>query len=380
MTVVILALASIAFSLAFFNLFLFIRNLFLYAPPPAFSPKTPLPAVSVLIPARNEEASIRAAVLSALASKGVELEIIVLDDHSDDRTGDIVYSLQQEDRRVRLERAPALPPGWCGKQFACAVLADLASHDLLCFMDSDVRLQPEGLARTVAFLRKSGAGLVSGFPHQRLGTFFEKLLLPLMHFLLLSFLPIDFMRSMRNPSLGAGCGQIFVTDKNAYEMAGGHGAIRSSRHDGIKLPRAFRQSGLHTDICDMTDVAECRMYHNAEEVFSGLLKNANEGIAAPIRIVVFTVLLLGGHVLPEIILGVALYQHRFGQVFVLSLLATICSLATRVLASIRFRQPLGVALLHPFAMIVFLCLQWNARFRDLTGRPAVWKGRTYQTT
>lgn len=378
MTLVVLA--SIAFSLAFLNAFLFLRNLFLYAPPPDPMPGNVQPSVSVLIPARNEESSIRSSVLAALDSRGVNIEIIVLDDHSDDKTGEIVRDLHAMDNRVRLETAPALPSGWCGKQFACSVLSGFASYDILCFVDSDVRLRPGGLARMVAFLRKSNASLVSGFPHQELGTFYEKLLLPLMHFLLLGFLPLDYMRKFRAPSLGAGCGQIFVAEKAAYLQAGGHGAIRASRHDGIKLPKAFRRIGLHTDLCDATDVADCRMYHSADEVFSGLLKNANEGIAAPVRIFVFTALLLLGHVVPELLVILTAYRQQFGQVFWLSACATILSLLTRVLAAYRFRQPWIEAFMHPWAILVFLALQWKARYRDLSGRPAVWKGRSYQTT
>ncbi|MFL6463947.1 MAG: glycosyltransferase, partial [Bryobacteraceae bacterium] len=308
-------------------------------------------------------------------------EVIVLDDNSDDRTAEIVRSMSAVDSRVRLQSAPSLPPGWCGKQFACSVLAALARHDILCFIDSDVRLQPEGVARMVCFLQKSKASLVSGFPHQELGTFFEKLLLPLMHFLLLSFLPIDIMRRQTAPSLAAGCGQIFVADRQAYIKAGGHAAIRTSRHDGIALPKAFRRAGLRTDLCNATSVADCRMYHSASEVFSGLLKNANEGIAAPVRIFVFSALLGLGHIVPFVI--PFFIDRKNGHAILLyALLLTTCALSIfpRVLASLRYKQPLFEAFLHPIALFVFLALQWYARFRDLAGTPAVWKGRHYQTT
>src|SRR3982751_1153109 len=178
---ILLILACIAFAFALFNALLFLRNYLIYLPPPQPRPQKP-PSVSILIPARNEELVIRQAVESALRSTGVNLEVIVLDDNSDDRTAEIVRSISATDHRVRLESAPPLPLGWCGKQFACSVLSTLAKHDILCFIDSDVRLQPEGVARMVYFLQKSNASLVSGFPHQELGTFFEKLLLPLMHF------------------------------------------------------------------------------------------------------------------------------------------------------------------------------------------------------
>ena len=376
----LLILACCSLFLAGFNALLFLRNFRIYLPPPQPQGKEE-PSVSLLIPARNEEAIIREAVEFALGSKGVNLEIIVLDDNSEDRTAEIVRSLSAFDSRVRLASAPSLPPGWCGKQFACFVLSTLATHDILCFIDSDVRLQPDGLARMVAFLKESKAGLVSGFPHQELGTFFEKLLLPLMHFLLLSFLPIDIMRRETAPSLAAGCGQIFVADRAAYFQAGGHAAIRTSRHDGITLPKAFRRAGLQTDLCDATPVADCRMYHNAREVLSGLLKNANEGIAAPVRIFVFSALLGVGHILPFLLpFFVDRKSPHAVALYALSLIACALSLLPRVLASFRYRQPLFQALLHPFAIVVFLGLQWQARFRDVTGTPAVWKGRSYQTT
>lgn len=142
----ILSLALIALVLAAVPAALFWANLRHYRPPPSFAPEQVLPAVSVLIPARNEESTIRAAVESALASVGVTVEVLVLDDRSEDATAKIVSDLASRDSRVRLLTAPPLPSGWCGKQHACAVLARAASHPLLAFLDADVRLRPEGLA------------------------------------------------------------------------------------------------------------------------------------------------------------------------------------------------------------------------------------------
>jgi glycosyltransferase involved in cell wall biosynthesis len=373
-------LACYAVAVALLNAALLLRNVQLYAPPPSVFETGSVPAVSVLIPARNEEASIRAAVERALASRGIDLEVVVLDDHSDDRTTSIVRSLCAQDSRLRLEYAPQLPAGWCGKQFACSVLAGLASHEILCFIDSDVRLQPNGVRRMVAFLKKSDASLVSGFPHQEVRTFFERLLLPLMHFLLLGFLPMDLMRRYRSPSLGAGCGQIFVSRGADYWKSGGHAAVRASRHDGIALPKAFRRAGFKTDLCDATDVAECRMYRNRAEVLQGLLKNANEGIAAPIRIFVFTALLFGGHVLPELIVLYCLFYQNFGPAILFSSAGCLLSLLPRLISARRFRQPVVEAFMHPFAILVFLGLQWYARGRHIAGVPATWKGRAYQET
>ncbi|MCI0705486.1 MAG: glycosyltransferase, partial [Planctomycetia bacterium] len=224
------------------------------------------PSVSVLIPARNEELGIEACVRSVLASEHVELEVIVLDDHSTDRTAEIVRATAEEDARVRLQAAPPLPEGWCGKQHACYSLSKHARFDIFTFIDADVRLEPDALARMALFLKQSGSELVSGFPRQETGTLLEKLLIPLINWLLLCFLPLWAMRHFRWSAFGAGCGQWFMTTRVAYEKVGGHSAVKSSLHDGLTLPRAYRKAGFYTDVCDATNLATCRMYRSAREV------------------------------------------------------------------------------------------------------------------
>ncbi|HET6576083.1 MAG TPA: glycosyltransferase family 2 protein, partial [Fimbriiglobus sp.] len=147
--------ALIALALAALPALFFLRNAQLFRPPPAIQPGPP-PRVSVLIPARNEEQSIGPSVESVLESIGVELEVIVLDDHSEDRTAEIVRAIAARDSRVRLETAPSLPDGWCGKQWACYTLSKLARYPVLTFLDADVRLTPLALARMHGFLRSSG--------------------------------------------------------------------------------------------------------------------------------------------------------------------------------------------------------------------------------
>jgi cellulose synthase/poly-beta-1,6-N-acetylglucosamine synthase-like glycosyltransferase len=365
--VTLTVLAWCAFAFAVLPATLFVWNLFLYRSPE----KTAIgDSVSILIPARDEEQSIEACVRSALASTGLELEVIVLDDHSRDKTGEVVSRIAVEDRRLRLVSGPPLPDGWCGKQFACSVLGGLASKPVLCFLDADVRLTPDGLARMVAAMRNGRSALISGFPWQETRTPLEQMLIPLMHFLLLGYLPISRMRRRLDASLGAGCGQIFVADRLSYLKAGGHAALRSSRHDGLMLPRAFRHAGLMTDLCDATDVASCRMYSNAHEVVGGLLKNATEGLASAGRIVPFSILLLVGQVTPLVLLLVEPSRIRD-----LAVASTVLAYLPRFIAAHRFRQPLLGALLHPVSILLLLGIQWLAFLRAAFGFRSMWKGR-----
>jgi hypothetical protein len=291
--------------------------------------------ISVLIPARNEERSISAAIASVLHSLDVEFELIVLDDASSDATAEIVRGFARIDPRVRIEYAPPLPPDWNGKQHACFILASIATHDTLCFLDADIRLEPAALARMQAFLSSSGAMLVSGFPQQETETWLERLLIPLIHFVLLGYLPFAGMRRFATTtSFAAGCGQFMMVRREPYRLAGGHSAIRATQHDGIMLPTLFRECGFRTDIADLTSLAHCRMYRSGREVWMGLMKNATEGLAAHTRIMPFTVLLACGQILP--ILMIPLVASRQDRIILL--IAICASYLPRILGAVRFRQ------------------------------------------
>jgi len=357
-------LAGIALFLALGPALLGLWNLRLYRTP---APAPDRPAVSVLIPARNEEANIAEACAAVLNSTGVEVELIVLDDASTDRTPAILAAIQ--DPRLRAAAAPPLPPGWSGKQHACHVLGGLASHPLMVFVDADVRLAPDALSRMTGYMGRHDVGLGSGFPAQVTVTWSEQALIPLIHFLLLGFLPIAAMRRSLSPGLGAGCGQLFIVRRDAYRRTGGHAAIKASLHDGLMLPRAFRQAGEMTGLFDAGGFARCRMYVNAAQVWEGLCKNATEGMAKPRALPIWTLILVGGQILPAILLLAAPSWTAAA--------AVLASIGFRLLLAARFRQPWIAALLHPLGVLALLVVQWSALIRATRGRPAIWRGRAY---
>jgi glycosyltransferase involved in cell wall biosynthesis len=347
--------------------------------------------VAVLIPARNEERNIAACVETVLASVGVAVKVLVLDDASSDRTGEIVRSIAARDARVSLVQTQALPAGWNGKQRACWLLAQEADAPLMLFLDADVRLAQDAIARCVVEMQATGVALLSGFPRQITVGWLEKMLLPLIHFVLLGFLPMGRMRRSTSAAYSAGCGQFFLAEREAYFASGGHAAIRETRHDGLRLPQAFRRHGYRTDIVDLTEQAAVRMYESASAVWLGLAKNATEGLAAPARIVPLTVLLVVGQILPIMMLAlwVAFYVSSLvvGATFdrpVLAAMVSLClvlavigSYLPRLLAVRRFRQPVMSAWLHPLGILLLLLVQWYALGKQVFGRPVAWRARSY---
>lgn len=358
-------LAAMALVLAAIPLLLALDNMRHYRKP---ARATGRPAVSVLIPARNEEKNIAAAVAAVLANTGVDIELVVLDDASTDNTGAILRAI--DDPRLRIAASPPLPPGWSGKQHACANLAVQATHDLMVFVDADVRLAPDALSRMAGFMLGHDVGMASGFPRQITVTWSEKLLLPLIHMLLLGYLPMRRMARDASPGLGAGCGQLVIVRRDAYAKAGGHTAIRASMHDGLTLPRAFRRAGFMTGLFDATDFATCRMYDTAGAVWEGLTKNATEGMATWRALPVWTLILGGGQVLPVALLLTPWFR--------IAALALVLSFAARMILAVWFRQDARSVALHPFGVAALLVLQWMALLRAARGGRATWRGRSYQ--
>ncbi|MEM8782909.1 MAG: glycosyltransferase [Planctomycetota bacterium] len=341
------------------------------------------PGVSVLVPARNEQASIGPCLEAVIAAAdGVDLEVVVLDDHSHDDTAVIVRGFADADPRVKLISGEPLPAGHNGKQHACWQLAQAATKDVLTWIDADVRLQPAALERLLIEASRNPAGLLSGFPKQRTDGLMEKLIIPQIQAVLLGYLPIARMRKSVSPGFGAGCGQWFAAHREPYFEVGGHGAIAREIHDGIALPRTFRRGGHLTDIFDASDTASCKMYDTAGEVWNGFAKNATAGMAAPGAIGIWTSLLLGGWVLPWIMLAlyaVGLWTPESGGFAGdwVAWVPAVFALGTTIALGVRFHQGVAATLLRPAGIATLVAIQWHALWRKLRGTPATWRGRSY---
>lgn len=358
-------------------------NLRVYARPGRREAGAVEPLISVCIPARNEEANIEACVRSVLGGTHQRVEVLVYDDQSTDDTPRILARLAREDPRVAAAPVAELPEGWNGKQHGCDRLGRFARGDWLLFTDADVRFAPEALSRTLAEAERLGVDLLSTFPRQRLGSLAERAIVPMIFFLLFSYLPMPRMRAHKDRATTAGCGQFLFARREAYLASGGHAAFKASMHDGIMMPRAFRAAGLRTDLFDGTDLAECRMYRGLRQTWRGFAKNAYEGLGS-LGLLVFLTALHGlAHLLPPLVLLAWAWGAFSGGGVAwgvdppaagLAALAVIIALTQRAVLAVRFRHGAASVVLHPVGVLLMTAIQWHSFVLAKLGRRA-WRGR-----
>ncbi len=256
-------------------------NLRLLRVPPA-APRPVTEAVSVLLPVRDEAHRVGPCLRSLLASTGLtELEILVLDDGSSDATAEVVRRTAGPDPRLQLIQGTPLPTGWLGKPHACAQLAAAAGGEVLVFVDADVIVEPDAIARTVGLLRAADLQLVAPYPRQVAASVAERLIQPLLQWSWLSFLPLALAERSARPSLAVANGQLLAVDGAAYRRIGGHAAVRADVLEDIALGRAFKRAGYRGTVADGTALACCRMYAGWPQLHAGYTKSLWAAFGSP---------------------------------------------------------------------------------------------------
>jgi chlorobactene glucosyltransferase len=227
--------------------------------------------VSVIVPARNEAATIRTLLGSLLATRYHPVEIVVVDDRSTDDTAAVVSTVS--DPRLRLIRGDELPQGWYGKPWACYQGFRAARGSLLLFTDADTHHHPELLGRAVGALSQQGAGLVTVSPLQRCVTFWERVVMPQIWFLLaLRYHPPAVNRGRQERDVIAN-GQFILTTRQAYEAAGTHKVVSQEVAEDLALAQAYLRRGLKLHFAFAERLMETRMYQNLAQLIEGWSKN-----------------------------------------------------------------------------------------------------------
>ncbi len=340
------------------------------------------PSLSILIPARDEEATLEACVRSLLAQDYPGgLEILVLDDHSRDQTARVLAELAAGDARVRPLAGGPLLPGWKGKPNALRQLAARATGDVLLLTDADCTFYPHALASAVRHRERVGADCLSLIPYLECRTFWEHVVVPLQYFLVFATLPVRSVYASRNPAFAAANGAFLLLPRETYNALGGHEPVKGEMAEDIKFAQHVKRSGRKLVYGDGSRVYAVRMYDGLRAIWDGFSKNLFPAMGKSLPVlIVWSLFLLGTQVLPFVFVGGALVTgNRSPAGFWFPLAHVAAALALRVALSVRFRQAVWAALTHPLGWLVTLAIGANSAYLAYSGRGHAWKGRVYET-
>ena len=327
------------------------------------------PRVSVLIPARNEEANIGPCIEGFLSQNYGNFEIHVLNDQSTDRTGAIIEKFGEQYPEVQAIQGKPLPVGWGGKNWACHQLSQHADGEILIFTDADNRPAPNAIANTVAYMQKLELGLFSAFPEKVTVTLAEKLVVPVIDMFVYAGLPLWLTYFSRFPSLAAASGLWIAFTREAYQLIGGHQAVSNQIVEDVELSRLAKRKGIKILTSAGTRVVSCRMYQSFNEVWDGFSKNLFG--------------LVGYKTIPFFILVLSLFitcvlpymAVWFAMLRGLAFVAIVMNIVMRMMLALKYRHPFFTSvILHPLGVLLTLLIGINSFFQVKRGR-LQWKGR-----
>jgi cellulose synthase/poly-beta-1,6-N-acetylglucosamine synthase-like glycosyltransferase len=324
--------------------------------------RQPAGTVSLLVPMRDEAATLARFLPAMLSQPGVS-ELIVLDDQSSDGSAALARSLLARTAHARLVSGTAPPPGWVGKNWACEQLAAHASGELLAYCDADVLLAPGAVEAVLRAMAGQRADVFSVFPRQITGSLGEALLTPLIDDVLLCFLPFGLL-SADVPAAATANGSLLVLSRRALTELGGFGSVRSEIVEDVALARRARRAGLRLGLALGGELVQTRMYAGYREVIAGL----GRGLVAVtggsrLRLAAAAGWHLAAYTVPLLAAG---RRRRW-------LLPLGLGLAERLLVGLKCHPAAAwQAILTPLSPVAFVPVAVQAMRRQQR-----WKGRSY---
>ncbi|GAB4191138.1 MAG: glycosyltransferase family 2 protein [Roseiflexaceae bacterium] len=360
---------------------LFLRNCPVLRP--GDPPTEDAPLISIVVPARNEAANIERCVRSLLAQNYPNIEVIAIDDASTDATPEILARLAAEDPRLRVVAGAPLRPGWTGKNNAVVQGVRHAHGEWLLFVDADVCLHPGALSAAYHTATERDAAMVSLWARQELGSFWERVVQPVIIGKNLVSDPLLLCNSARFPRMALGNGQFILIDRAIYRRIGGHEAVRDEVVEDQMLSRNVKEAGQRLLMMDGSAVLSTRMYDSLQGIWEGWSKNNFLTLGRNLVIVLgaaFSVYMvsINPFVMALWTLAASKFSQNFFDPLIINLLSIVLLLWTRWrvrrFAPVHARELLW----HPLGALVFMGIILNSAYQHTWGRGVTWKGRRYR--
>jgi len=352
------------------------------------SPLESFPKVSIIVAARNEEEALPAALESLLALEYPDIEIVLVDDDSRDRTGAIAAEWARNRAaggRLRVLHNQHLPPLWHGKVHALHLAASVAAGEWILATDADMVFHPSILRVAMSCALKRGVQFLSIVPELEFGSFWEKVVLPAFAFLITSLFPLHLVNDPKS-SRALAAGAFILMKREDLNALGGYARLKSVLIEDLRLAELFKRHGRHIYLTVSRGLFHTRMYSSGGEMFEGLSRSAFEGSGFSVPKILGAMFLANLlSVFPWVaLIARILRDMKFGgaalhdPLLLVALLA--CTFASLVyLPFIRyFRVPVRYVFALPLATLFYSCVAVNSTFAGIVGRGVQWKGRHYR--
>jgi len=361
----------------------FVINNFAYKSPSRFKLPTDFlikhPLVSILIPARNEEKNIGRCLRSLTRQDYDNIEILVLDDNSDDATGSIIDGWSKKDSRIKFLRGKPLLQGWKGKSYACHQLSQHAKGGYLIFTDADTLHFPDSVSSSIAALLSNDLDALSIFPKQIMVTIHERMIVVFINLAVMAFMPLFLIKKTKNPILSIANGQFILFKRKTYDSIGGHKNVRKDIVEDVAIFRQVKKCGFRFMIFDGRSNVYCRMYNGFREVVRGFSKfifaSMNYNITKMVTVISLVMILF---LVPLILFPIGSYMIRWPLIINVNLLIQISIIfIIRIVMTFRFRSRIMDIVLHPLSMFYIMALSVNSVYQAKYGKGIYWKDRVY---
>lgn len=337
------------------------------------------PFVSVLVPARNEELNIENVLTSLLNQDYPYYEVIVLNDNSEDRTGEIIDKLVTAHSNLKLLNGAQLESGWTGKCFACKQLYEASGGEWILFTDADTTHSKNSLRSSITSAITTKADMLTLMPKLTMISFAEKLIMPMLMFTITMLLPFYFVDKSGFKKFSIGIGPFMLFKRSAYEKIGGHTAVKNALVEDVWLGRKIKEHGLKLVAEDGQEIVSVRMYRNFIDIWNGFSKNIFAGFEfSTLTLFFINLMYVLLFFLPFVLFIFALFLHIGTKIdlYLLGFQVFLLYMA-RTLLSFKFKLGFVSTVLHPLGVLSVPIIAINSWRWITLGEGARWKGRTY---
>ena len=344
---------------------------------PLVKPISNPPPLSVCVPARNEERGVEACLHSLLNQNYPNFEVIAIDDHSTDRTGDIMRNLAQENSRLKVLKAADLPEGWLGKPFALHQAFKVTRGEYLLFTDADPVFKPTALNTAVHVMRERDLDVLTLMPKAEFGSFWERAVQPVIFGFIAS---LTRFKNVNDPDhrSAMGFGAFLMFRRSAYEKIGGHEAGKSDVLEDVLIAKRAKRAGLKLFVADAKQLFSIRMYFGLKEIWFGWEKNMFLAMKKSVLKATYNVAVVIGFVFtPYIILAINIFE-QIGWLWIgMAVVGVVLVSAAAYKTCDEMELHRNNAVLFPMGALVMAAIMANSMFHTLVRKKTKWRGRVY---